>query len=291
MLHYHCKALATQIKQWESQSSELPSLQFKETMPVMELLHKHSLLGASVNSSEDVKSTLTEYKGHVNMLGLVKTSLRCACDKYKTFRKERLATEERQKAEREKAESALVKAESKRKAAEEKRLTRAAEKIGRVSTCFEIDVAKLGVRPLMVQDATAEKVKALDWNRPWLMRSDDSTSCLPSVHQTLQDASVTACLGSYQGGFPGSAAAMQGAKRFSSLVAGADILQSKVMSELGAPSVSVPVEWEQLTKQTTGVHAWAYGEDMLSYSLDLWGKDVVLCVCLLHVLVLKEEHE
>eukprot|EP00971_Amphidinium_carterae_P293235 5822025-Amphidinium_carterae.1 len=219
----------------------------------------------------------------------MKTSLRCAMDKYKSFRKERLASEDRQRAEREKAESALVKAEHKRKAAEEKRLTKAAEKIGRVSTCFEIDVTKLGVRPLMVQDATAEVVKSLDWNRPWLMRSDDSTSCLTSVQNTLQDTSVTACLGSYQGGFPGSAAAMQGTKRFSSVVAGADSLQSKVMTELGVPSLSVPVEWENLSKQTTGVHAWAYGEDMLSYSLDLWGKDVVLRVCLLPVFVIKVE--
>eukprot|EP00971_Amphidinium_carterae_P293236 5822025-Amphidinium_carterae.2 len=60
MLLVHVKALQKQIAQWEQQSSELPSLQFKDTMPVMELLQKHSLLRASVNSSEDVKSTLTE---------------------------------------------------------------------------------------------------------------------------------------------------------------------------------------------------------------------------------------
>ena len=120
----------------------------------------------------------------------------------------------------------MLEKEQKKRQADQKKLNQAAEKQGRVGDVFGIDLAKLQVRTL---EALASP-NGIDWQKPFVMKIDES---LPKVQAAMNDSSVTAALQSFYSGFPGSAAALQGSKRFTTPLKETQGLPADILQELG----------------------------------------------------------
>ena len=279
----------------QNQPAELPDL-LREAYPISMVIRKLHEEVRKVMSMKDKKDLEAEMKPILNLVVIMKTSIKSASDKLGKFGKDRMQKEEKQRRSMEIAQQKMLTTEKKRREQEERKLTKAAEKQGRVGSLFEIDYAKLGV-PLMDQCVIkdAEAVKALDWSKPWVAKLESEQ--LKSVNAALKDPKVAATMDSFYHGFPGSPAALQGSKRFTVPIEGTDSLRRAILADLniqqagdGLGSVglvcgmtSVPMllhvvpafglragpEKEELSKAAQGLHGFGYGADMCSVGLDM----------------------
>lgn len=146
-------------------------------------------------------------------------------------------------------------------------MTKAAEKLGKVGSIFDIDFMKLGVRPVEVLSADSKEViEKLDYSRPWVMKAEGTS--LAKVAELLKAPQVASILDSFYSGFPGSAAAMQGTKRYSTLVKDTGDLRKDVLQELGYVEEHLVGADPSFLQCFTGVQAFGYGEEMSSFGLD-----------------------
>ena len=95
---------------------------------------------------------------------------------------------------------------------------------------YDIDVAKLGVKNMDQLTLNSEgDIDKLDWSRPFVVMAESSV--LKGVATMLSDSRVKATLDSFYQGFPGSAAALQGSKRFTTPVKESVLLQKMVLGD------------------------------------------------------------
>ena len=145
------------------------------------------------------------------------------------------------------------------------------------------------VRPLETISGTDK----IDWHKPFVMKVDDT---LPKVQAAMNDPNVVSALQSFYSGFPGSAAALQGSKRFTTPLKETQALRTDILQELGktvdpspeglcsrfasnltqtAASVVLLLllicsggKGTPLHDALLGLQSWGYGEDMVSSGLD-----------------------
>ena len=172
-----------------------------------------------VSSFEDKKTLEGEFKPVLNVMTVMKTSLKGAADKLRKFMKDRAAREDKARRQDEQAAAKQLAADKKKREAEERKLSKAAEKLGKVGSIWDVDFVKLSVRPLeicSVPDAAA--LTKVDWSRPWVMKTDSGH--WPTLQALLQDAKVRT-------------AAMQGSMRFTQPVQGTLDCCKAFLQELG----------------------------------------------------------
>ena len=183
-----------------------------------------------ITTLDDKKSLESDFKPVLNVMSLMKTSLKGATEKLRRFAKDRAVREEKAKRQEELATSKKLAADQKKREAEKTRLTKAAERQGKVASIWDVDFVKLNVRPVEILSMDTVDVKTLDWGRPWVLKSD--AVGLAAVNALLAHAKVKSSLDAFYTGFPGSAAAMQGTKRFTQPVAETSGVRADLLKEL-----------------------------------------------------------
>ena len=213
----------------ENPEAQMPDV-FKSVQPLRHVwsVLERELKGMSTHVEK--KNIDNQFKPVLNMLAIMKTSLKSAADKLKKFSKDRQAREEKMKRQADQQALKQLKADSKKREAEEKKMNKAAEKQGRVESIFGIDFCKLGCRAMLPHDPRDEKITGLDFTKPFALKSD-SPVC-SNLHSVLGDARVVSCLDSFYNGFPGSVAALKGSKRFTTPVKESIALRSSILDQL-----------------------------------------------------------
>ena len=210
--------------------AELPDI-FKNADPLSSCVRQLAQELENITDAASKKSLEVEFRPVVNVVAIMKTSLKAGLDKYVKFGKARAANAAKQKEAEERKEVKALQQEKKKREAQEQRLSKAAEKQGRVGDIFSIDLVKLQAKCM---DAIKfEDIQAVDWKKPFVARTDDVASAFPAVQALLADNTVTTSLQSFYMGFPGSQAALQGSRRFTCPVKMTQELRSKVLQELG----------------------------------------------------------
>ena len=125
-----------------------------------------------MSTHAEKKNIDNQFKPVLNMLAIMKTSLKSAADKLKKCSKDRQAREEKMKRQADQQALKQLKADSKKREAEEKKMNEAAEKQGRVENIFGIDSCKLGCRAMLPHDPRDEKITGLDFTKPFALKSD-----------------------------------------------------------------------------------------------------------------------
>ena len=188
-----------------------------------------------INNSEEKKVVENEFKPLLNGIVILKSAVKSASQKVIKFGKDRVDNQEKARRQGEAEERKRLAGEERKRKAEESKLNKAAEKQGKVGSLFDIDYAKLSLRPMEMKILkNQDDVAKLDMSKPWAVKLDDSN--LPAFRALLADAKVKASLDTFTTGFPGSAACMQGSKRFSSAVPDSGHLREAALKELGIES-------------------------------------------------------
>ena len=214
-----------------TEAAELPDM-FGVGCPVLKMLSMLHEEVKGVASSADKKVIETEFRPAANLLAVMKTSLKSALDKIRKFHRERQAREDKQRRAQEAAQVKLLNSEKKKREADEKKLNRAAEKQGRVSSLYEIDFVKLGIRVMeQVTLKNEDDVRRLDFGKPFIVKQE--SEALQSLQKVLQDKKIRSGLDSFYNGFPGSAASLQGSRRFTSPIAQSKPLRDLLLKDFG----------------------------------------------------------
>ncbi|CAE7261444.1 unnamed protein product [Symbiodinium sp. CCMP2592] len=124
--------------------AELPE-SFLQMQP---LLHISQKLGNSLKTlatPAERKSIETDFKPVVNIISLMRTSLKSALGKTKKFNKDRHASEERVKRQQDQQAVKARATKKKKREQEAQKINKAAEKQGRVDNIFGIDLLKLTI--------------------------------------------------------------------------------------------------------------------------------------------------
>ncbi|CAE7909469.1 unnamed protein product [Symbiodinium microadriaticum] len=108
--------------------------------------------------------------------------------------------------------------------------------------------------------------EGLDWAQPFVIRLGDSA--LPKSKAVLEDSKVKSCLESFYNGFPGSAAALQGSKRFTRLLQESKALRDDVLQELGVQEFRAAGDADTLFTAADSLAVFGYGEDMQQHGLE-----------------------
>ena len=203
---------------------------FLQAQPLLHNLQTLLTAVKAMTNAAEKKSLETEFRPVLTMVSVMRSSLRGTLEKARRFVKDRASKEEKAKRAQEAAESKKIQAEAKKRAAEDKKRSTAAEKQGRVMSMYDIDVAKLGVKNMDQLTLNSEgDIDKLDWSRPFVVMAESSV--LKGVATMLSDSRVKATLDSFYQGFPGSAAALQGSKRFTTPVKESVLLQKMVLGD------------------------------------------------------------
>ena len=216
---------------------ELPDI-FKTVYPVSFVVVQLLTEIDKICDHQGRKELELEFKPIVNVVAIMRTSLKASLDKYVKFGKERASLAARQKQAEEQKEVKRLQQEKKKRDAQEQKLNKAAEKQGRVGDIFGIDLVKLQVKCMDV--LRFEEIGSVDWTQPFIAKLDDASSSFPAVQSMLRDGTVTAALQSFYTGFPGSQAALQGSRRFTSPLKMTQVLRSNVVKELGIENEVLP---------------------------------------------------
>ncbi|CAE7775864.1 unnamed protein product [Symbiodinium sp. CCMP2592] len=243
--------------------AELPE-SFLQMQP---LLHISQKLGTSLKTlatPAERKSIETDFKPVVNIISLMRTSLKSALDKTKKFSKDRLARVERVKRQQDQQAVKAIDKEKKKREQEAQKINKAAEKQGRVDNIFGIDLLKLGIRALAHHTLEkAEDVKGLNFSKPFLLNAE--SPALSQIQAACQDQQIKTSMDSFYNGFPGSAASLKGSKRFTALIKDTAPLRAKILENLEIPVRPPPRDADStMVTALQGVYSWAYGEEMLS---------------------------
>ncbi|CAE7256384.1 unnamed protein product, partial [Symbiodinium microadriaticum] len=220
-----------------------------------------------ISNSDEKKAVESDFKPFLNANSILKSAVKTASQKAIKFAKDRADKVEKAKRQKEQEEAKRLAGEERKRRAEESKLNKAAEKQGKVGSLFDIDFAKFSLRPLEFKILKNKgDVEKLDMNKPWAVKLDESD--LPAFQVLLADAKVKASLDTFMSGFPGSAASMQGSKRFSNPVQDSGKLRAGALKELGIED-SVPDGLDAKMVAALGaVVTFGYGEDMMSFGLD-----------------------
>ena len=219
------------------EAAQLPDV-FKQAQPLLHNLNTLVTSVRTVNNATDKKNLDAEFRPVISMVSVMKSSLRGTLEKARRFVRDRASKEDRAKRAQENAESRRIQVEARKRAAEDKKRTTAAEKQGRVMSMFDIDVAKLGIKNMDQLTLNSEgDLDKLDWSRPFVAMAE--SSMLKSVEKVLSDSPVKTCLDSFYQGFPGSAAALKGSKRFTTPVKETVTLHQELLGDFKAKQTTL----------------------------------------------------
>ena len=218
--------------------AELPET-FAQMHPLLHISQKLSSELKTLATPAERKSIGSDFKPVVNVVSLMRTSLKSALDKTRKFSKDRQTREERAKRQQDQQAVKAIATEKKKRDQEAQKINKAAEKQGRVDNIFGIDLLKLGIRALAhVPLETAEDIKSLDFKKPFLFKTE--SPALSQLQAACQDPKIKTSLESFYNGFPGSAAALKGTKRFTAMIKDTVPLRAKILENLQIPVLPPP---------------------------------------------------
>ncbi|CAE7274092.1 unnamed protein product, partial [Symbiodinium sp. CCMP2456] len=218
--------------------AELPET-FAQMHPLLNISQKLASELKTLATPAERKSIESDFKPVVNVVSLMRSSLKSALDKTRKFSKDRQAREDRAKRQQDQQAVKAIATEKKKRDQEAQKINKAAEKQGRVDNIFGIDLLKLGIRALPhVPLETAEDIKSLDFKKPFLFKTD--SPALSELQAACQDPKIKTSLDSFYNGFPGSAAALKGTKRFTVMIKDTEPLRAKILENLQIPVLPPP---------------------------------------------------
>ncbi|CAE7215561.1 unnamed protein product [Symbiodinium natans] len=261
------KDTAAYAAAFQTEVAEMPDM-FAQAYPVSHIVRQVQIEVKNVNSQAERKALEQDFKPVINLLGVMRSSLKSAHDKIKKFAKDKTSKQEREKRAADAAQMKAISTEKRKREAEERKLTKAAEKQGRVGSLWDIDYVKLGVQ-VMSHEILKEPgdFQKLNFSRPWIARY--SLSTLPNTKKVVEDAKIQSCLASFYNGFPGSAASLQGTRRFTQAVKETNDLRDMVLKEFGIAESRPGDGYDALQSMTDTVAVFGYGEEMTACGLDV----------------------